>query len=184
VLPQQAQEVEAGNGGDPTLVAGIADVVQERGVDPPVVEAVPRCPDDRRDPLAQKVQLGQPLWLIRDIDVAGRRRLDRGPFDVGVDGRAEALVEEAVRQLEVVRQVAGEGQPLAVGAGEAPGERHAVGRVLAQVGVVATVVADRAGMALNLRRPSGSCSAVGSVTPNVAPRWTMSTSQLKMSRPR
>ena len=107
MLPQQAQEVEAGDGGDAACVAGIAELIEEGCVDPPVVEAVPGCPDDRRDALAQKVQCGGPVRLIRDIDVVGPRRLDRGSFDVGVDRGAEALVEEAVRELEVPRQVAG-----------------------------------------------------------------------------
>jgi hypothetical protein len=52
---------------------------------------------------------------------------------------------KAVGALEVEGQVAGEGQPLAVGARQATGKRDPVGRVLAEVGVVSAATARQCG---------------------------------------
>ncbi len=118
VLPEQAQEEEVGDGRGSADVPRVAQLVAKRRIDPRVVEVVPRGPDDGRDPGLLQVQLGQLLGLVADGDLAGRRRLDPGTLDERVDDSAEALVEEAVGPLEASGQVAGEGDQLAVGAGQ------------------------------------------------------------------
>jgi hypothetical protein len=70
VLPQQAEEEQAGDGGgDAPPVARVAEVVDDRSVDSSVVEAVPGGPDDRRDPCPPQVQLGQAARLREDRDL-------------------------------------------------------------------------------------------------------------------
>jgi hypothetical protein len=87
-----------------------------------------------------EVQLGEALGPIVNRGFVGGRRRDPGPADVGVDQPAKALLEESVGALEVDVQVRREGHQLAVGPGQVTGERHALGRVLAQVGVMASAV--------------------------------------------
>ena len=96
-------------------------------------------------PALLQVQLGQLLGLVADRDLAGRRRLDPGTLDERVDDSAEALLEEAVGPLEASGQVAGEGDQLAVGAGQVTGEGHPIGRVPAQVGVMPTAATRQRG---------------------------------------
>src|SRR3954469_16758433 len=49
VLPGKAEEIEAGNVGDPPAVDQLAVAICDRKVDPGVVEAVPGRPDGRGD---------------------------------------------------------------------------------------------------------------------------------------
>ena len=130
-----------------------------------MVEVVSRCPDDGRDPGVRQVQLGQLRGPVGHRDVVGRRCFDAGALDEGVDHATEALVEEAVGVVEGGLQVAGEGQGLDVGGGQAAG--YVIPSAAYRRRFVSWPPARpaSAGMALNRRRPSGSCSAVGSATP-------------------
>jgi hypothetical protein len=85
VLPQEAEEVEAGNVGDAAHVPGIAQLVEDPSVDPPEVEVIPRGPDDRGHSGVPEVELGQLCGLVADGDAVVGRCLDRGPVDTTFD---------------------------------------------------------------------------------------------------
>ena len=96
-------------------------------------------------PARRRSSSASALRLVGDLDPVVGWCVDAGALDVGVDRPAEALVEEAVGAGEVEGEVVGEGQDLTVGAGQAPGERHPVRRVPAQVRVVPASVAGEGG---------------------------------------
>src|SRR3954452_15452518 len=96
VLPGKAEEIEAGNVGDPPAVDQLAVAICDRKVDPRVVEAVPGRPDDRGD--------------IDRRAVLEDHRSPGGAYGAAVHGHAGALCRARARADECVprAQPAGE----------------------------------------------------------------------------
>ena len=106
VLPEQADEREPGNLADAPDVPRDAELVEDRQVEPAVVRRVAGRPQDGRDALAREVELGDLGWL----DTSATRRSSSvtsiaGSLGKGVAQRPEPVVEELVRELEVVGEV-------------------------------------------------------------------------------
>ncbi len=143
MLPGQAQEVEAGAGGDAALVFRVAAVVEGgRHLDPAEIRRVADTPDHRGDAGGVQVQAGGVVRCRLPHRAVGRfrRRVDVVPRDMLVDAGLDAGVG-GVGVVEVFPEVVAEQNPAAFQVFQAPVQAHAFQGEAAQVDVAAAVAA-------------------------------------------